>query len=588
MKFLRKLYFALLYLLPAVLFFSYYPLISLGSDATMNFELSLPLIFLVLFDLIAFINLLFSLQSFSSPQKSATISRDPEPYSSSDNPKSSRHKKSHVQHFPGLSDRKFFLFALFPLYATLSIFWSANSTRAVLTAGVLWLTFFAAFSVIYITPLLSPSSSLRRGLILSIFISTSAVCLFCWIQCLLDVLGTPRETTLLCPGCTYRTFGFPHPSGFAIEPQFMGNLLLAPTLLSLYFLAFDQNKVKERNVNSTKQAKTSFSKGSGVTTRNSTATLQRQALRMRLEKRQVVACALCTMLFSSTLFLTLSRGAIYAYAVALFILFIFAIIRRQKWPRLILIPVITFFISLTAQGIFSAMSPTSDTFISGTTKVIHQLSLGIIDLRPKSTDSTPVNPVENSESTPEMGASQFSDNTTTSSGSSPDSSSDSSQFDGYIPASTDTRLGLNQLALQTWLSSPYYIFFGAGLGGAGIAMSEVFPDNIYAAPNAIVQNEGISLLLELGLFGIALVLVALALAFIPGKYLKFFCLSPAETSASAPSFWQLSALPLFLSLIIAYLITLAFFSGLPNALQIYLMPPLLYLIFQPRQNHSLR
>ena len=552
MKCLRKLYFAFLYLLPAVLFFSYYPLISLGSDATMNFELSLPLIFLIIFDIIAFINLLFSLQTSSSSQKSATASKVPEPHSGSANPKSPRRKKSHIQHFPGLSDRKFFLFALFPLYATLSIFWSANPTRAILTAGVLWLTFFAAFSVIYVTPLLTPSRSLRRGLILSVFISTSVVCLFCWIQCLLDVLGMPREATLLCPGCTYRTFGFPHPSGFAIEPQFMGNLLLAPTLLSLYFLVFDRNKVK---------------------------------------KRQVVACALYTMLFSSTLFLTLSRGAIYAYAVAILILFIFAIIHRQKWPYLILVPVITFFVSLTAQGIFSAISPTSDTFISGTTKVIHQLSLGIIDLRPKSTDSTPVNSVENnvenSESTPDMGASQSSNNATTSSQSSPESSSDSSQFDGYIPASTDTRLGLNQLALQTWLSSPYYIFFGAGLGGAGIAMSEAFPDNIYAAPNAIVQNEGISLLLELGIFGIALVLVALALAFIPGKYLKFFCLSPDETSASAPSFWQLPALPLFLSLIVAYLITLAFFSGLPNALQIYLMPPLLYFIFQPRQNHSL-
>ena len=43
-------YSVLLYLLPLVLFFSYHPVISLGGDGTMNFELSLPIIWLVVFD----------------------------------------------------------------------------------------------------------------------------------------------------------------------------------------------------------------------------------------------------------------------------------------------------------------------------------------------------------------------------------------------------------------------------------------------------------------------------------------------------------------------------------------------------------
>lgn len=530
MNFLRKLYFALLYLLPATFFFSYYPIISLGNDTTMNFELSLPLIFLVLFDATAFLNLLLAmrgnnLRHFSKPsreEQAATTERGPRK-----DGRPNGAKKSRQRLLPGISDRKFFLFALFPLYATLSIFWSANPTRAILTAGVLWLTFFAVFAIIYITPLLDPSKSLWKSLILSLFISTAVVCVFCWIQCILDVMNVPREVTLLCPGCTYRTFGFPHTSGFAIEPQFMGNLLLAPTLLSLYLLA---NREEH-----------------GAPVNNK-------------------ACLACALLFSSTLFLTLSRGAIYAFAIALVILFIFALIRRQKWPYLIVIPVVTFITTLTAQGIFSAVSPTSDTFISGTTKILHQLSLGIIDLRPQkveSPESTPVtsveNPVENSQ-TP--------------------SADQTSQFDGYIPESTNTRLSLNSLALQTWLSSPYYLFFGVGLGGAGVAMSETFPENAYAVPNAIVQNEGISLLLELGLVGIALILLALALAFIPGRYLKFLHLSPAETSPEAPSFWSSPALPFFLALIVAYLITLNFFSGLPNALHIYLLPPLLYLAWQ--------
>ena len=55
-KFLRAVYFALLVALPAVLFFSYHPIISLGANSSMNFELSLPLIWLILFDFISLTN----------------------------------------------------------------------------------------------------------------------------------------------------------------------------------------------------------------------------------------------------------------------------------------------------------------------------------------------------------------------------------------------------------------------------------------------------------------------------------------------------------------------------------------------------
>lgn len=569
MKFLRKLYFTLLYLLPAILFFSYYPLIPLGSNATMNFELSLPLIFLVIFDIIAFLSLIALMRGNNLHHSS---------------------KRYRIQSC-SISDRKFFLFSLFPLYATLSIFWSANPTRAILTAGVLWLTFFAAFSIIYITPLLDPSKSLWKNLIFSLFISTAAVCLFCWAQCILDVLNVPRDFTLLCPGCTYRTFGFPHPSGFAIEPQFMGNLLLAPTLLSVYFLAFGQNKVERKDVTPSKASSRRPSATNGE--RDGCRSARNDGPEQTCRWKRL--CLVSAILFSSTLFLTLSRGAIYAYAIALLILFIFALIRHQKWFYVIIIPIATFLLTLTVQGIFSAVSPTSDTFISGTTKIIHQLSLGIIDLRPRNPetspgtspqnpsaeipDSAPVapveNPVENSQTEPSSDSDSASPSTSEAS-----TVSEDSQFDGYIPESTNTRLELNSLALDTWLSSPYYIFFGVGLGGAGLAMSAAFPENLYATPDAIVQNEGISLLLELGLFGIALLLLAFALAFIPGRYLKFLRLSPAETSPEAPSFWRLPILPFFLALLVAYLITLGFFSGLPNALHIYLLPPLIYLAWK--------
>ena len=53
MKKLNKIFKDLVKLLPLVLFFSYYPVISFGANETMNFELSLPLIWLVIFDGVA-------------------------------------------------------------------------------------------------------------------------------------------------------------------------------------------------------------------------------------------------------------------------------------------------------------------------------------------------------------------------------------------------------------------------------------------------------------------------------------------------------------------------------------------------------
>ena len=53
MRRLIKVYRGLMYALPAVLFFSYYPVIALGGNATMNFELSVPLVWLVVFDVVA-------------------------------------------------------------------------------------------------------------------------------------------------------------------------------------------------------------------------------------------------------------------------------------------------------------------------------------------------------------------------------------------------------------------------------------------------------------------------------------------------------------------------------------------------------
>ncbi len=537
MKLLRRIYYMLLYALPAVLFFSYYPVIRLGSSDSMNFELSLPLIWLAAFDVIAFVSLLVvpgnTFRHFSKPsreEQAATTERAPRKDGRANGAKKSRQKV-----LLGISNKKFFLFSLFPFYATISILWSANSTRAFLTAGIIWLLFFAVFAIIYITPLLNPVKNFRVNLLKTFFISSAIICIVCWLQAILDVLGAGRETTLLCQGCISQVFGFPHPSGFAIEPQFMGNLLLAPTLTTLYLIAFPKTGQTEAK----------------------SATSRETASRTRLEKIGVVFLAL---LYSATLFLTFSRGAIYAFAVGLAVLLIFAIVKHQFRPGLLSVPVVAFIFTLMMQGIFNVVGPTHGGFTSGVAKSVHQLSLGIIDFRPQ----TP--PQDNSDTT--------SENTST--------------FDGYIAESTDIRLNLNSAALKTWSTTPKNALFGVGLGGAGTALYENRAVTGVASPKEIVQNQPLSLLLELGLVGVALVVFSLLLAFCPQIFPRKFVDGRSANAQPAPTFWQHPALPLLLALIIAYVITLQFFSGLPNALHIYLLPPLLYYLFLPNRPESVK
>lgn len=710
MKYLRKIFLGLLYLLPAVLFFSYYPIIPLGANSSMNFELSLPLIWLVLFDFTAFIVMLSS--AFKKPRVNqatsqnrprdtgsniSNSSKSVSPVSASatnkgrtalhDNRRTKRAPERGTSawgpNLPGISDRRFFLFSLFPLYLTISVFWSANPLRGLLTAGVMWLVFFAIFAIIYIVPLAHPPQTLRRNILISLFASTTLVCLFCFAQSILDLCGFSRESTLLCAGCTYRSFGFPHPSGFAIEPQFMGNLLLAPTLVSLWLLV-RQGWEKDNHSNKTNPAEPSK-----ITNKETRAQSSRQS-----KSKIFWTIAILAFLFSTTLFFTFSRGAIYAYAVALLVLISICLKRHFFRWSLIAIPVASFLVSLGLQGTFAAIGPTPETFISGVTKSIHQLSLGIIDLRPSSvavensastventsssvdnssenvekssTDSgklvenIPTNggkPAQNSEKSVNNSPESVENpaNITNNSPESFSSPGNETSFDGYVAESTNIRLNLNGAALDTWLSAPghpsigidaalrCYVFccpcvasgpltptsilFGVGLGGAGTALYQNRFITHINSPKEIVQNEFFSLLLETGLVGILLFIFTLLLAFFPrlfsAKFLDGKSANPQSSSKSAlqssqnvvkppksasqalsthvpesdsavsahasrepsraisSSFWHHPAMPLLLSLIIAYLITLNFFSGLPNALQIYLMPPLLYLIFSP-------
>ena len=442
-----------LYFLSPVLFFSYHPVLTVGKNASMNLEFSLPLIWLLCFSIISLPTAFIFLKNKNNK-------------------------------IPLLS-------IIFPIFTTISIFWTPNKLRGVLTTGVFWCIWIAIISIYDFLKKIKNKEQFKKTFLKIFFISTGVVCLFCWLQCILDVVGVSRGATLLCAGCVSQTFGFPHPNGFAIEPQFMGNLLILPSLISLYFLFEAENK------------------------------------------SQKIFLTITTFLFTGTLFLTFSRGAIYSFCVAIVVLLSFEILQKKNLKKLLIIPIllISFLFSLSMQGVFAAASKTNDTFLTGISKSINQLSLGLVNFTQK--DEAP----KRQESDPEE---------------------NSSTFDGYVEESTNTRLSLSEIALKAWINKPVTFVFGYGIGSAGTILN-VFDDNV-DSDKQIVQNEPIEIALELGLFGLVM---TFALGILTFKIIK-----------------KSNQKSLFFAILLAFVISFLFFSGFPNALHIFLLPPALFLLLE--------
>lgn len=449
---ISKVYRFLVYALPAVLFFSYYPVISLGASESMNFEFSLPLIWLMVFDVVVFVIMV---------QKKILFKEC----------------------------KRMWVWLLFPIFATLSVLWSMNFLRGLLTVGILWLIYFAGYAFWNLRSLFS-EFGFKEKFWKVFFVSSLVVCGWCFLQCILDLVGVSRDVSLMCAGCTYKMFGFPHPNGFAIEPQFMGNLLIAPAIASAWFA-------------------------------------------LRNKKYWWLFFA-----FSATIFLTFSRGAIYAFIVAMIFMTAMQGVRQKSWKicKTFLVIAVAFLFTLNLQGIMAQVSPTNDTYGSGVAKVLNHLSLGIIDVRsdsgvvPEKMDAPTSEKIEEER-----------DNEV----------EKEAVFDGYVAESTDTRMRLTGAAVEIWKKDFANMMVGVGLGGAGQAL---YVNGLSPAPKEIVQNEYASLLLETGLIGIALLILTIVLVV-------------RVVSKSAE-------VPMLLALAVAYAITLLFFSGLPNALQIYLLPAL--------------
>lgn len=528
---LSKIQKVMLLCLPFCLFFSYHPVIPIFSTSTTNFELSIPLLWLLIFAILSlpenFRLYIYSLKIVIKTK--SLVNKAPRPLS--------RHQTDKLYpHFL----RLFTL--VYPFFVTVNSIGSPNFLRAILTSGVIWCICLSLLTILQ--NISQYKTQIGKSFNKNLLIASTLASAFCWLQSILDIAGAPREFTFLCKGCTSTVFGFPHPNGFAIEPQFMANLLLAPIFLSLFYL-LERPKNYSNKLNSDPYPASKLG----------------HFLRFSLP-----------LFLIATLYLTLSRGAIFSFWVSVFVLFIYQIVKliKQKSCRreilfrqpLIFSAVVflPLFFTLSVQGLFTELGPTSHTFFDGVSTSVSQLSLGRIDLTKVFHKTNENNKSHKSHETHETHKSNnlhLSDLNTDAAA----SVQKAPQFTSYIEESTNIRLNLNRLALSSWRTSLRRMLAGVGLGATGLTLYQEFPE--LGSPKEIIQNEYLAILYEQGICGVIMIICAAILFVLTYKLHN-------KNHEKTSIYGRVLAL--------SFALTLCFFSGLPNALHIYLLTPLFFLL----------
>ena len=524
---LSKIQKVMLLCLPFCLFFSYHPVIPIFSTSTTNFELSIPLLWLLIFAILSlpenFRLYIYSLRIVIKTKSLVNKTSRP----------SSRHKTDKLYpHFL----RLFLL--MYPFFVTVNSIGSPNFLRAILTSGVIWCICLSLLTILQ--NISQYKTQIGKSVNKNLLIAGTLASTFCWLQSILDIAGVPREATFLCKGCISTVFGFPHPNGFAIEPQFMANLLLAPIFLSLFYL-LERPKKHSNKLNSDPYP----------------ASRLGHFFRFGLP-----------LFLVATLYLTLSRGAIFSFWVSVFVLFIYQnikLIKQKSCRREILfrqplifsaVVFLPLFFTLSAQGLFTELGPTSHTFFDGVSTSVSQLSLGRIDLSKVFHKTNENNKSHETHETHESNKPHLSDLNTDAAA----SVQKAPQFTSYIEESTNIRLNLNRLALSSWRTSLRRMLAGVGLGAAGLTLYQEFPE--LGSPKEIIQNEYLAILYEQGICGVIMIICAAILFVLTYKLHN-------KNHEKTSIYGRVLAL--------SFALTLCFFSGLPNALHIYLLTPLLFL-----------
>jgi hypothetical protein len=433
---------------PIAIWFSYRPLLRLGQNTTMNFELSITVMY-------ATVLALASLPIIWRSRRQL------------------------------LRVRSVQLVTFFVFVTAVSVLWSANATRGILTFGLV--------GVLYAIFLATIADQKRLRAIVpaltTIFIFSAVVMsVLAFVQVFAGV-WLDRSQTLLCAGCSAIQFGFARPNVFTVEPQFFGNLLLVPAVILLRRVLIDKQK-------------------------------------------PIVYTS--SIIIISAIFLSLSRGAIFAFGVGLLVLLAVERPSIKRFLRFLCVMILSFLIGLLTQGFAAVLNPTVNTSFAGATSAsINQLSLGLIDIQVQEQQLVPTNstnPVPTTSATQPSATDQ----------------EVSTNFDGYVPESTNVRLLLSRLSLQSWSRTLERAVFGVGLGGSGVVLRNDFPSKVNN--REIVQNEYVEVLLENGIIG-----MLLFIAIIAGL------------------FWHLRQTKWLWAILVMFLIQWNFFSGYPNALHIYLV-----------------
>lgn len=460
--------------LPAVLFLSNFPLLQFGENASMHFKLNLPLLWLGLFSLISV--------------KTAVS-----------------YFKTHLK-TPLLG---------FPIVLMISCFTSINPIRALFTFLVVSCLVISIIALSeFFRQIPAPKKPQFLNQLKRIFLTSSAVIsLFCILQLLADALGLSNTITRICSNCTTQIFGFPHANGLAIEPQFMGSLLIAPLFFALNSLLKNKNK-----------------------------------------KSQIKLILVGILIFMALL-LTLSRGAIFSVTVALFLLLIF-LKSLKKTLKIAGLTTISVILALVFQGSLATVGPTNTSFEQAVSTAVNQLTLGKIALVDNQAQSKPENNSESIKNLTEISA-DSTENSTKDSTENPTENptkDPTPRFTGYVAESTERRLELATFALKITAAHPTNTLFGTGLGSAGTEMYVHFPKQ-QGQEKEIVQNQYLETILEIGFIGLILLILSLV-TFIKLSSFKFE--------------------PYTVATLLAFAISLCFFSGYPNALHIYLLPVICY------------
>ena len=432
---------------PVAIWFAYQPLFRLGQDGTMYFELSITMLYVA-------IMALASLPSIWH----------------------------HIREI--MASRMAWVVTIFVLISIMSIFWTMNMTRGILTVGVT--------GMLYAVFLGAVAERARLHMLMSriirVYIGSALVmCGLALVQFFAGI-WLDASTTLLCAGCVAEQFGFARPNVFLIEPQFLGSALLPAALL-----------------------------------------LTRQVVLGTKDWRMRTAL----FIVMTVLVLTLSRGALLAFIAGLLVLWVIYRHEVRRWFLCAGLGIASLGCALILQGTAAVLNPQiNETFRGAVAKSIHQLTMGVVDVREAVPQEQSIEATQQNE-----------DN--------------EPHFDGYVAESTDARMTRTELALRRWRVDISTMLFGVGIGSAGMAIHEMFPDELGA--REIVQNEYVEVLLERGIIGFMGFLAVLGGLFVIARK-RSWCFA----------------------IIVAFMVQWLFFSGYPNALHIYLIFSLLAVATLPR------